>query len=45
MLKARTPADSAADLARCTALVAALAGGARDDLAGRYLDGTAEPVT
>jgi hypothetical protein len=45
MLKARTPADSAADLERCTTLVADLAAGARDELAGRYLDGTAEQVT
>jgi NAD(P)-dependent dehydrogenase (short-subunit alcohol dehydrogenase family) len=38
MLNARTPADSAADLARCTAVVAAIASGHYDTLAGRYLD-------
>jgi NAD(P)-dependent dehydrogenase (short-subunit alcohol dehydrogenase family) len=38
MLKARTAAESAADLERCTAVVAALAGGDYDVLAGRYLD-------
>jgi NAD(P)-dependent dehydrogenase (short-subunit alcohol dehydrogenase family) len=38
MLKARQPADSAADLARCSAVVAALAAGRYDMLAGRYLD-------
>ena len=38
MLNARRPEDSAADLARCTAVVAALAAGCYDVLAGRYLD-------
>jgi NAD(P)-dependent dehydrogenase (short-subunit alcohol dehydrogenase family) len=38
MLNARTASDSAADLARCTEVVAALAAGRYDVLAGRYLD-------
>jgi NAD(P)-dependent dehydrogenase (short-subunit alcohol dehydrogenase family) len=38
MLNGRTPQDSAADLARCTAVVAALAAGRYDALSGRYLD-------
>ena len=38
MLKARTAAESASDLERCTAVVAAMAGGDYDGLAGRYLD-------
>src|ERR1700728_1465519 len=38
MLKGRSPEDSAADLARCCAIVAALAAGRYDVLAGRYLD-------
>jgi NAD(P)-dependent dehydrogenase (short-subunit alcohol dehydrogenase family) len=38
MLKARTSQESAADLARCTAVVAALAAGRYDALSGRYLD-------
>jgi NAD(P)-dependent dehydrogenase (short-subunit alcohol dehydrogenase family) len=38
MLQARTAAESAADLERCTAVVAALAEGQYDILAGRYLD-------
>jgi NAD(P)-dependent dehydrogenase (short-subunit alcohol dehydrogenase family) len=38
MLRARTPEESAADLARCTTTVAALASGRCDALAGRYLD-------
>jgi NAD(P)-dependent dehydrogenase (short-subunit alcohol dehydrogenase family) len=38
MLNAISPQDSAADLARCTAVVAALAGGRYDVLAGGYLD-------
>jgi NAD(P)-dependent dehydrogenase (short-subunit alcohol dehydrogenase family) len=38
MLKARTPAESAADLERCAAVVGALAAGEYDALAGRYLD-------
>jgi NAD(P)-dependent dehydrogenase (short-subunit alcohol dehydrogenase family) len=38
MLRARTPEASAADLARCTAIVAAIAGGRHDAMAGRYLD-------
>jgi NAD(P)-dependent dehydrogenase (short-subunit alcohol dehydrogenase family) len=38
MLAARTPAESAADLARCADVVAALAAGQYDDLGGRYLD-------
>jgi NAD(P)-dependent dehydrogenase (short-subunit alcohol dehydrogenase family) len=38
MLNARTPRESAADLMRCTALVAAIAAGQYDALAGRYLD-------
>jgi NAD(P)-dependent dehydrogenase (short-subunit alcohol dehydrogenase family) len=38
MLSARTPEESAADLTRCTAVVAALAEGRYDALAGRYLD-------
>jgi NAD(P)-dependent dehydrogenase (short-subunit alcohol dehydrogenase family) len=38
MLGARTPEQSAADLARCTAVVAGLAAGRYDALAGRYLD-------
>jgi NAD(P)-dependent dehydrogenase (short-subunit alcohol dehydrogenase family) len=38
MLKARTSKDSAADLARCLEVVAALAAGRYDALSGRYLD-------
>jgi NAD(P)-dependent dehydrogenase (short-subunit alcohol dehydrogenase family) len=38
MLKGRSPEASAADLARCCAVVAALAAGRYDVLAGRYLD-------
>ncbi len=38
MLKARTAEQSAADLARCTATVAAIAAGRYDVLSGRYLD-------
>jgi NAD(P)-dependent dehydrogenase (short-subunit alcohol dehydrogenase family) len=38
MLKGRTPEQSAADLARCCAVVAALAAGQYDALSGRYLD-------
>jgi NAD(P)-dependent dehydrogenase (short-subunit alcohol dehydrogenase family) len=38
MLATRSPAESAADLARCTDVVAALATGRYDALAGRYLD-------
>jgi NAD(P)-dependent dehydrogenase (short-subunit alcohol dehydrogenase family) len=38
MLRARTSEESAADLARCTAIVAALASGRYDAMAGRYLD-------
>ncbi len=38
MLTARTPAESAADLARCVDVVAALAVGQYDELGGRYLD-------
>jgi NAD(P)-dependent dehydrogenase (short-subunit alcohol dehydrogenase family) len=38
MLRARTSDQSAADLARCTAMVAALASGRYDSIAGRYLD-------
>jgi NAD(P)-dependent dehydrogenase (short-subunit alcohol dehydrogenase family) len=38
MLNARTPEQSAADLARCCAVVAALAAGHYDALSGRYLD-------
>jgi NAD(P)-dependent dehydrogenase (short-subunit alcohol dehydrogenase family) len=38
MLRARTSEASAADLARCTTIVAALASGRCDALAGRYLD-------
>ncbi len=38
MLNARSPQESAADLARCTDVVAALAAGRYDALAGRYLD-------
>lgn len=38
MLAARTPEDSAADLARCLDAVMACAAGQRDALAGRYLD-------
>jgi NAD(P)-dependent dehydrogenase (short-subunit alcohol dehydrogenase family) len=38
MLRARTPEASAADLARCTTMVAALASGRHDAMAGRYLD-------
>jgi NAD(P)-dependent dehydrogenase (short-subunit alcohol dehydrogenase family) len=38
MLRARTLEDSAADLARCTTTVAALASGKYDAIAGRYLD-------
>jgi NAD(P)-dependent dehydrogenase (short-subunit alcohol dehydrogenase family) len=38
MLGARTPKESAADLARCTAAVASIASGRYDALAGRYLD-------
>jgi NAD(P)-dependent dehydrogenase (short-subunit alcohol dehydrogenase family) len=38
MLNGRTPEQSAADLARCCAVVAALAAGQYDPLAGRYLD-------
>jgi NAD(P)-dependent dehydrogenase (short-subunit alcohol dehydrogenase family) len=38
MLAARSPAESAADLARCVEVVAALAAGRYDALAGRYLD-------
>lgn len=38
MLQSRSAADSDADLARCTAVVAALAVGRHDALGGRYLD-------
>ena len=38
MLNAITAIDSAADLARCCEVVAALAAGRYDVLAGRYLD-------
>jgi NAD(P)-dependent dehydrogenase (short-subunit alcohol dehydrogenase family) len=38
MLQGRSPADSDADLARCTEVVAALASGRHDALGGRYLD-------
>ncbi|HEY1724746.1 MAG TPA: SDR family oxidoreductase [Steroidobacteraceae bacterium] len=38
MLRGRTPQQSATDLARCCAVVAALAAGQYDGLAGRYLD-------
>jgi NAD(P)-dependent dehydrogenase (short-subunit alcohol dehydrogenase family) len=38
MLAARSPKESAADLARCTAVVASIAAGHYDALAGRYLD-------
>jgi NAD(P)-dependent dehydrogenase (short-subunit alcohol dehydrogenase family) len=38
MLRARTLEASAADLARCTTMVAALASGRHDAIAGRYLD-------
>jgi NAD(P)-dependent dehydrogenase (short-subunit alcohol dehydrogenase family) len=38
MLKGRSAEDSAADLARCCAIVAALAAGRYEVLAGRYLD-------
>jgi NAD(P)-dependent dehydrogenase (short-subunit alcohol dehydrogenase family) len=38
MLNARTPEQSAGDLARCCAVVAALAAGQYDALSGRYLD-------
>jgi NAD(P)-dependent dehydrogenase (short-subunit alcohol dehydrogenase family) len=38
MLKGRSAEDSAAELARCCAIVAALATGRYDMLAGRYLD-------
>jgi len=38
MLQARTPAESEADLRRCCDVVAALAAGKYDGLAGRYLD-------
>jgi NAD(P)-dependent dehydrogenase (short-subunit alcohol dehydrogenase family) len=38
MLRARTPEASAADLARCTTIVAAIASGRCDAIAGRYLD-------
>jgi NAD(P)-dependent dehydrogenase (short-subunit alcohol dehydrogenase family) len=38
MLNAITASESATDLARCTAVVAALAAGRYDVLAGRYLD-------
>jgi NAD(P)-dependent dehydrogenase (short-subunit alcohol dehydrogenase family) len=38
MLTSRSAADSDADLARCTAVVAALALGQHDALGGRYLD-------
>ena len=37
MLRAITPEASAADLARCTAIVAAIASGRYDAIAGRYL--------
>ena len=38
MLSARTPEQSAAYLVRCTTIVAALASGRYDAIAGRYLD-------
>jgi hypothetical protein len=38
MLKGRTKQESAADLARCLDVVAALAAGRYDALSGRYLD-------
>jgi NAD(P)-dependent dehydrogenase (short-subunit alcohol dehydrogenase family) len=38
MLKARTTEQSTVDLARCTAMVAAIAAGRYDVLSGRYLD-------
>jgi len=38
MLAARTPKESASDLARCTAVVALIAAGRYDALGGRYLD-------
>jgi len=38
MLNARTPAESATELARCSAVVVAIASGHDDALAGRYLD-------
>jgi len=38
MLNGRTPEQSAADLTRCCAVVAALAAGRYDSLSGRYLD-------
>jgi NAD(P)-dependent dehydrogenase (short-subunit alcohol dehydrogenase family) len=38
MLKGRTEAESAADLARCCEVAAALAAGRHDSLGGRYLD-------